>query len=145
MAEQPAVTLQIDMALHAQIFDALQKTKVTFVFGARRLMSLRSVQIVEVMQFLYRWHPEIGMRLELPIEPRGSGFLRPNAQEIGACLTRAAILLMSVAVMDIPAIAVATTAVAGFKWPGQTHRSIFSIRNLKSKPGVRVLRYASQS
>src|SRR6266436_4531715 len=100
------------MALHAQIFDALQKTKVTFVFGARRLMSLRSVQIVEVMQFLHRRHPEIGMRLELPIKPGSSGFLRPNAQEIGVCLPGAGILLMSVAVMDIQAISVALVMAA---------------------------------
>jgi hypothetical protein len=35
-------------------------------------------------------------------------------------------------------IAVTTIAVAGFKWPTPTHGAIFSIRGLKSKPGVPV-------
>ena len=67
VAEQPAVSIEIDMGSHAQVFDALQKTSITSVLRARRTMSFRSVQIVEVMEFLYRGHPEIGMRLELPI------------------------------------------------------------------------------
>jgi hypothetical protein len=41
-------------------------------------MLLRPVQIVQVLEFLYWRHPEIGVRLELPIKPRGSGFLRSN-------------------------------------------------------------------
>ena len=43
MTEQPAVTIEIDVALHAQIFDALDKTSVSIVVSARRLMSLRPV------------------------------------------------------------------------------------------------------
>jgi hypothetical protein len=43
MTEQPAVTIEIDMASHAQVFDALEKTSVAFVIGARRPMSLRPV------------------------------------------------------------------------------------------------------
>ena len=43
MTKQPAVTIEIDMASHAQIFDALDKTSVSVVVGARRLMSLRPV------------------------------------------------------------------------------------------------------
>ena len=43
MTEQPAVTIEIDMSSHAQVFDALEKTSVAFVFGARLPMSLRPV------------------------------------------------------------------------------------------------------
>jgi hypothetical protein len=43
MTEQLAVTVEIDMASHAQVFDALEKASVAFVFGARGPMSLRSV------------------------------------------------------------------------------------------------------
>jgi hypothetical protein len=79
MTEQPAVTIEIDMASHAQILDAFDKTSVSVVVGARRLMSLRPVKIVEVMELLYWRHPEIGMRLQLSVKPRGSGLLRSNA------------------------------------------------------------------
>jgi hypothetical protein len=43
MAEQPAVTIEIDMASHAQVSEFLEKTSVAFVVGARRMMSLRPV------------------------------------------------------------------------------------------------------
>jgi hypothetical protein len=43
MAEQPAVTIEIDMASHAQVFDARDKTRVALVIGARRMTSLRPV------------------------------------------------------------------------------------------------------
>jgi hypothetical protein len=43
MTEQPAVTIEIDMASRAQVFDALEKASVAFVVGARRTMSLRPV------------------------------------------------------------------------------------------------------
>lgn len=92
-------------------------------------MALRSVQTVQVMQFLYRRHPKIRVRLQLPIEPRCSGFLRANAQEIRACLTSVAVLFVTVTVMTIRAIAVTViavpmTTVAGLKWPDPTHGDI---------------------
>jgi hypothetical protein len=43
MTEQPAVTIEIYMASHAQVFDALEKTGVAFVVGARRMVSFRPV------------------------------------------------------------------------------------------------------
>src|SRR5205814_9613691 len=43
MTQQPAVTIEIDMASHAHVFDALEKTSVSVVIGARRPMSLRPV------------------------------------------------------------------------------------------------------
>src|SRR5262245_12454679 len=81
------------------------------------------------MQFLYRGHPEIGMRLKLPIKPRGSGLLSSDAQEIGACVTSEAVKVFSVLVMTVAVI-----TVARFDWPFPTHGQIFSILDLKSKP-----------
>ena len=52
MTKQSAVTIEIDMALHAQAFDALDKISVALVVGARRITSLRPVQIVQVMELL---------------------------------------------------------------------------------------------
>ena len=43
MTEQPAVTIEIDMASHAQVFDALDKTSVALVVGPRRVTSLGPV------------------------------------------------------------------------------------------------------
>ena len=91
------------------------------------------------MEFLYWRHPEIGMRLELPIKPRGSGFLRSNAQKIGTRITGDAVEFVSIVAITVLTIAVVTVpkvTVAGFEWPAPTHGTIFSIPDLKSKPGV---------
>ena len=40
MTEQPAVTIEIDMASHAQVSEFLEKTSVAFVVRAWRMMSL---------------------------------------------------------------------------------------------------------
>ena len=92
---------------------------------------LRFVQLIEVMQFLHWRHPEIGMALQLPIKPGGSGFLRSHAQEIGARVTGEAVKPLAVAIVPITMI-----AVPGFEWPRQTHGALFSIRALKSKLGM---------
>jgi hypothetical protein len=93
------------------------------------------------MQFLYRRHPEIGMPLELLIKPRGSGLLRSHAQEIGTCITGDAIEVMSVTVVTLTVatvtiVTVSMVTVTGFEWPVPTHAPIFSIPDLKSKPGM---------
>jgi hypothetical protein len=93
------------------------------------------------MQFLYRGHPEIGVRLELPIKPRRSGFLRPDTQEIGTRGTNASVKIISVTIMAITvmAVAIATVAratVAGFEGQAPTHDGLFSILGLKSKLGM---------
>jgi hypothetical protein len=61
---------------------------------------------------------------ELVIKPRGSSFLRTNAQEIRARIAGGPVMLFSIAIV----------AVARFEWPSPTHRAIISIRHLKSKP-----------
>ena len=91
------------------------------------------------MQFLYRGHPEIGVRLELPIKPRRSGFLRPDTQEIGTRSTSATVKVISLTIMAITVMAVAIanvamTTVAGFEGQAPAHDRLFSILGLKSKP-----------
>jgi hypothetical protein len=81
------------------------------------------------------------MRLELPIKPRRSGFLRPDTQEIGTRGTNASVKIISVTIMAITvmAVAIATVAratVAGFEGQAPAHDGLFSILGLKSKPGM---------
>ena len=88
------------------------------------------------MELLHWRHPEIGMRLELLIKPRGSCFLCSNAQEIGACITDGAVEVVSVVavnVMTVTVVTVSTVTVQGFEWPTPTHASMFSILSLESK------------
>jgi hypothetical protein len=77
----------------------------------------------------------------LPVKPRGSGLLRSYAQEIRACITTEAVKLFSVVVIavtviSVAVITVAVITVAGLEWPVPTHCPIFSIPDLKSKPGM---------
>src|SRR5215468_7587576 len=98
------------------------------------------------MQFLYRRHPEIRMRLELPIKPRGSCFLCSHAEKIRTCVTAEAVMLfpivvVTVAMISVPMIAVTVVTVpmvtvAGFEWPTPVHGPIFSIHDFKSKLGM---------
>src|SRR6185369_2136250 len=69
------------------------------------------------MQFLQGRHPEIAMRLALPIKPRCPSFLSSHTQKVWPCVACwQAILFFIAAVAD-----------ASFKWPSQMHLSfIFS-------------------
>jgi hypothetical protein len=92
------------------------------------------------MEFLDRRHPEVRMRLELAIKPGGSSFLRAHAQEIGIWITGEAVkifsvLVVAVTVTSVPVVTIAMVTVAGCEWPIQAHTAIFSIPDLKSKPG----------
>ena len=78
MRKQPAVTIEIEIKLRTQIFHPVYKRTVARVSAPRRMKLLGSSWLVEIMEFLYGRHPEIGMRLELLVEPRGSGFLGSN-------------------------------------------------------------------
>ena len=93
------------------------------------------------MELLYWRHPEIRVRLKLPVKPRGSCFLCAHAQEIGACIAGGTVDIISVAIMAVTVMTVAIVTVpmvtvGGFDWPGPTHGTIFSIPDLKSKPGM---------
>ena len=93
------------------------------------------------MQFLQRWHPVIGMRLELAIKPRRSGFLRPDTQEIGtrstsATLKEISLTIMAITVMAVAIATVARATVAGFEGQAPAHDGLFFILGLKSKPGM---------
>jgi hypothetical protein len=131
VAEQPAVTVQVEIELPTQVLHTLQKRGIALVSATWRMKLLCFVQLIKVMQFLHWRHPEIGMSLQLPIKPGGACFLRSHAQEIGARVTGEAVKPIAVAVVPITMI-----AVAGFEWPVPTHHGILSIRALKSKPGV---------
>ena len=96
------------------------------------------------MELLYWRHPEVRMRLELPIKPRGSCLLCSNAQEIGAGITGdavemvsvtvVAVIVVTVTVMAITIVTVSMVTVLGFEWPSPMHATVFSIPDLKSKP-----------
>ena len=116
MSEQLPVILQVDVRLVTQVLHALQEANIAFISGARRMEPLRSIQSVEVMQFLNRRHPKIGMSIELLINPRGSRFLSAHAQEIRTCIAGGTVMLFSIVTVIDPR----------FEWPGQTHVGIFS-------------------
>jgi hypothetical protein len=44
--------------------------------------------------------------------------------------------MVSVTMVSVTMVSVPLATVAGFEWPVPTHRAIFSIRDLKSKPGM---------
>ena len=46
------------------------------------------------------------------------------------------VIVVAVTVMTVTVVTVTTVTIAGFEWPAPTHATIFSIPNLKSKPGV---------
>src|SRR6476646_11175229 len=123
--EQLTVALEIEIKPDTQVFHTLQKGGVVLVSRSWRMKPLHSVQLIEVMQFLYRRHPEIRVALELLIQPRGSGLLRSYAQEIGVCVTGEAVKLFSVVITVVTVVLVAVITVAGFQWPAPTHRAFF--------------------
>jgi hypothetical protein len=47
-----------------------------------------------------------------------------------------AVCVVAITVVTITVVTVLMVTVAGFEWPGPTHASIFSIPDLKSKPGM---------
>ena len=52
------------------------------------------------------------------------------------CITGDAVQVVSVTVVAVSVVTVPMVTVAGFEWPAQTHATIFSLPDLKSKPGV---------
>ena len=55
------------------------------------------------------------MRLQLMVKPRGSGFLRSHAQEIGACVTGETVKLFTIVVITVIVIPVPVLTVAGLE------------------------------
>jgi hypothetical protein len=86
--EQLRVTPQIGVGQRTEFRQFHQKPPVAFILATGGIPSFDSAQGIEVMQFLYRRHPEIRMQSELVMKPRGSTFLSPNAQKIRACVAR---------------------------------------------------------
>ena len=54
----------------------------------------------------------------------------------GEAVEVVSVTVVSITVMTITVVTVPTVTVAGFEWPVPTHGTIFSIPDLKSKPGV---------
>jgi hypothetical protein len=54
------------------------------------------------------------------------------------CITGDAVQVVSVTVVAVSVVTVTVpmVTVPGFEWPAQTHATIFSLPDLKSKPGV---------
>jgi hypothetical protein len=98
------------------------------------MKSPRPIQSIQVMQLLYRRHPEIGMWLQLPIKPRSSSFLRAHAQEVRAGAAGGTMMLFSIEIV----------VDSRFEWPGQTHVALFSHAPLKSKPEARLAAIAGE-
>ena len=73
---------------------------------------LNPAQLIKIMQFLHRRHPEIRMGVELLIKPCRSAFVRSDAHEIGLCRSRQRPLFFAI-VSD-----------ARVKWPSPMHLSI---------------------
>jgi hypothetical protein len=65
----------VDAGFSAKPSEPLQKCKIAFISAARTSCALNPAQLIKVMEFLYRRHPEIGMRIELLIKPGASGFV----------------------------------------------------------------------
>src|SRR5947199_10837766 len=101
----------------AQALQALEKAKITLVSGTRRICKHRPAELIEIMKFLYRRHPEIGVPSELSIKPSRSGFLGADTNEIGLRITPRRVVVSYVR----------------FEWPGPTHHSLFSFLRAKSK------------
>src|SRR5690349_17156277 len=59
---------------------------IALVSALRSRRVLNPAQLIKIMQFLYRRHPEIRMRVELLIKPGRSAFVGSDADEIGLCM-----------------------------------------------------------
>jgi hypothetical protein len=73
--KQSPVILEVDARFSAETLQPLKKSKIAFISAARTSCALNPAQLIKVMQFLYRRHPEIRMRIELLKKPSASGFV----------------------------------------------------------------------
>src|SRR5438105_2606880 len=96
-----------------------KEMKIALVSEAWRGRVLDPAQLIKIMQFLYRRHPEIRMGVELLIKPCRSTFVGSDGHEIGLCMPRRRPLFF------------ANAARALFKSPSQMH--LFSILSLLPK------------
>src|SRR6266576_5843319 len=74
--------------MRVQRLHRIEKTKVALVSRifahllAAVRSSLRPPQSIKIMQLFQWWHPKVGMRSELLVEPAGSGLLCTDTAEI---------------------------------------------------------------
>src|SRR4029077_20092542 len=83
--KQSSIILEVDARFSAKALEPLQKSTIAVVSATRMSCALNPAQLIKVMQFLYRRHPEIRMGIELLIKPGGSGFMGPDTEKIGPC------------------------------------------------------------
>ena len=76
------------MRFGAEAFQALKKMTIALVSELRNRRVFDPAQLIKIMQFLYGRHPEIRMRVELLIKPRGPAFVGSDTDEIGLCMPR---------------------------------------------------------
>src|SRR6266446_4342818 len=124
--EQLGIILKVDTRFGTEALHALQKAKIALVSATRRACALNPAQFIKIMQFLYRRHPEIRMRVELLIKPCRSTFLSSDTQEIGPSIARRRALLFFIAVV----------ADASFEWPNPTHLCLMFFLQPKGKNGA---------
>src|SRR5262245_29480625 len=103
--------LQVQVRFGTETVYTFEETPIAFISTARRRCALDSAQLVKIMQLLQRRHPEIGMGVQLLVEPGRSAFMKSDTQEIGSCLVGSA---------AVPVLMMAVSG-ATIKWPGPSH------------------------
>jgi hypothetical protein len=71
------------MRFGAEALQALKKMTIALVSALRSRRVFNPAQLIKIMQFFYRRHPEVRMRVELLIKPRRPAFVGSDADKIG--------------------------------------------------------------
>src|SRR5215510_16483299 len=100
--------LEVQIRFGTEAVYILEKATIAVISTARRRRALYSVQLIKIMQLLQRRHPEIGMGVQLLVEPGRSAFMKSDTQEIGSCPVCSA---------AVPVLMMAVSG-ATIKWPG---------------------------
>jgi hypothetical protein len=61
------------------------KLNIPLISAARRRNALDSAELIKIMQLFERRHPEVRVRIDLPIEPGRTALVKSDAHEIGSC------------------------------------------------------------
>jgi hypothetical protein len=70
--------LEVQVRFGTEAVDVLEEPTIAVISTARRRRALYSAQLIKIMQLLQRRHPEIGMGVELLVEPGRSAFMDSN-------------------------------------------------------------------
>jgi len=91
--EQSAVILEIYIRFRAEAVQTLKKMTIALISTAPRGRVFNPAQLIKIMQFLYRRHPEIRMGIELLIKPCRPAFVGSDTDEIGLCTLQRTVLV----------------------------------------------------